>query len=108
MALETSNMAYGRGSADDMQRLINAISERIARARKELTGGAYNELVSVIKNNWSGQDADKYLKLLDEVAHELDDDYKNLENEITSKIRLDRFDYRHVGQGKIVNSITRK
>ena len=108
MALDSSNMAYGRGDYTSLIRLQNAITERIARARKELTGAAYNELVSVIRNNWSGQDADKYLKLLEEIVKELDSDYQALNKEINVKLSNDWRQFQHVGQAKIADSITRK
>lgn len=82
MAFNMSNATYGRDSSG-IQALKEEYALNLERTLKSLRGDKYNELKKVIRENWSGADAERFL-------HEIDKKISDVESKIkTYKTKID-------------------
>jgi hypothetical protein len=87
---DITNMTYGRSSAG-ITKLKQNFEGDINKAMKALESSdqQYSALVKEIKASWSGADADKFLKLLDQQRSALYDKFKSYKHTICDVLDQD-------------------
>lgn len=90
MAADISNLNYGRSSVG-ISTLKTNFEKDINKALKALKDddANYKKLRTLIKNNWSGTDASKYLSLLDQQRQALYNRYKEYKHCICNALDAD-------------------
>lgn len=68
---DMANLTYGR-SSKGTETILNELNRDIETMKKVLSGNEYAEIKLAVRSNWSGADANVFLKKLEESKQELE------------------------------------
>lgn len=102
--LDMNNAKYARGGHGTEITIISELTAKFDEFKSTIKGSEYNTLINTIHANWEGADADRFVKLIEEVTTELQNKVSRISNDITNSILDDRTEF-STFQSKNANNI---
>lgn len=103
--LEITNATYGRSTAGQKS-IVNNVQGDIDRAMKALdkSNKEYLNLRNTVKKYWTGPDANRFLKLLDDQRESIQNKMKSYKNTFVTALDQDRIQFDKT-QDKIASNL---
>lgn len=85
MALTMGNATYGR-DLSSIYLLCQDYSNDLVYTKKRLRGEKYTQLIKVIRENWNGEDAERFIKSLDKEISNIENKISTYDHKITDTL----------------------
>lgn len=107
MALQMNDATYGR-NLTGRAALVANLQGDIDKAIAALDGAEYNTVVTTVKNNWNGADADEFLAKLKATKDDIKKSYKQYKSVVQSALNSDSTQFtkmQNANKATIANTI---
>lgn len=88
MGLNMSDVTYGRNETGKEKLKTDLLSD-IQRAERALTGDEFNTFIRIVQQNWSGPDADNFIRQFRMSIEEVQTAFKKFNKQITNALDSD-------------------